>query len=153
MARNETVIDAPIDIVWSVLSDPRTYDSFVVGTKRIRRFDPRWPEPGSALHHTIGVGPAATRDETVVIEADPPNVLRLHAGTRPFAVSLVLFTLDADGPERTRLAIVEEPIEGPLHAVWNPVFDGVMWLRNVDVLRRLRSICQRRAAVAATASA
>lgn len=70
MARNRTVVDAPVEAVFAVLADPRTYDDFVVGTKRIRRFEPTWPELGSALQHTLGVGPFVLRDATSVEEVD-----------------------------------------------------------------------------------
>lgn len=143
MARNRTRIDAPLPSVFGVLADPSTYDRFVVGTKRIRRFEPTWPEAGSVFHHTLGIGPLILRDLTRVDEVDEPHLLVLRAQMRPFSVNRVTFTLQPhDGG--TELEIEEYAIEGPAGALWNPVLDGLMWLRNQETLRRLRKIAERR---------
>ncbi|MDQ4071056.1 MAG: SRPBCC family protein [Actinomycetota bacterium] len=145
MACNRTVIDAPARTVFAVLSDPRTYDEFVVGTKRIRRFEPPWPEVGSVFHHTLGVGPLILRDLTCVAEVEDGHRLVLRAQMRPFAVNKVSFGLRPDG-ERTEVEVEEYAIEGPVAAVWNPVLDGLMWLRNQEMLRRLKKVAERRRA-------
>jgi uncharacterized protein YndB with AHSA1/START domain len=145
MSHNRVFVDAPPETVFAVLSDPRTYDGFVVGTKRIRRFEPTWPDLDSAFHHTLGVGPFILRDVTRVIEVDDPRRLVLRAQMRPFSVNLVAFTLTPNG-EGTEVEVEEHAIEGPAAAVWNPVFDGTMWLRNQEMLRRLRKISEQRRA-------
>lgn len=143
MARNRTAIDAPLPAVFGVLSDPPSYDQFVVGTKKIRRFDPTWPDDGSVFHHTLGVGPLILRDLTRVEEVEEPHRLVLRAQMRPFSVNRVTFTLRAqDG--RTEMEVDEYAIEGPAGALWNPLLDGLMWLRNQETLRRLKKIAERR---------
>ena len=64
MTTVDRLISAPRDAVASVLADPRTYDGVVVGSKRIRWFDARWPEPGTRFHHSIGLGLLHIRDDT-----------------------------------------------------------------------------------------
>lgn len=144
MARNRRVVAAPVATVFAVLSDPRTYDDFVVGTKRIRRFDPRWPEVKSVFHHTLGIGPLILRDVTRVTEVVEPDRLVLRAQMRPFAVNRVAFSLrPSDGG--TEVEVEEHAIEGPAAAVWNRALDGVLWLRNKEMLRRLGKVAERRA--------
>ncbi|PLS75432.1 MAG: hypothetical protein CYG61_07415 [Actinobacteria bacterium] len=151
MARNRALVDVPIDTVFRVLSDPRTYDEFVVGTKRIRRFDPTWPEVGSTFHHTLGFGPLVLRDLTAVAEIEEGRQVVLRAQMRPFAVNRVAFSLRAvEGA--TEIAVEEYPIEGPAAKTWNRVFDGLMWLRNQEMLRRLKRVAERRLAQQARAA-
>ncbi len=145
MARNRTVVGAPVEAVFRVLSDPRTYDEYVVGTKRIRTFDPRWPERGSAFHHTLGIGPFVLRDLTRVDDVEEPHRLVLRAQMRPFSVNRVTFRLTPQG-DRTELEVEEYAIEGPAAKLWNPVFDGMMWLRNQEMVRRFKRVAQRRLA-------
>ncbi len=137
--------DAPPGTVFEVLSQPPTYDRFVVGTKRIRRFDPTWPTVDSVFHHTLGVGPFILRDLTRVVEVDDGRRLVLRAQMRPFSVNVVAFTLHPRG-EGTEVEVEEYAVEGPAATVWNRVLDGVMWLRNQEMLRRLRKIAEGREA-------
>ncbi len=129
----------------AVLSDPRAYADFVVGSKRIRRFDPTWPAVDSVFHHTIGVGPFMLRDLTQVSEGDGDRRLVLRAQMRPLAVNRVSFTLRPT-PAGTEVEVEEKAIEGPVALVWNPVLDGMMWLRNQETLRRLKKIAEQREA-------
>lgn len=151
MAQNRTTIDVPPEAVFSVLSDPRTYARFTVGTKRIRRFQPTWPELGSEFHHTLGIGPLILRDLTRVTELREGRRLVLRAQMMPLAVNVVAFTLRPAG-SGTEVEIEEYAIEGPAAAAWNRVLDGVMWLRNQELLRRLKKIAEQRWERQATAS-
>lgn len=141
MARNRTVVEASPETLFSVLSDPRAYARFVVGSKRIRHFEPAFPEPGSGFHRTLGVGPLVVRDITRVVEADPPRQLVLHAGVRPFAVNRTAFRLEPRGPV-TEVEVEEHPVTGPAVKIWNPVLDAVLWLRNAELLRRLKRMAE-----------
>ncbi len=143
MARNRTVVACPPGAVFGVLADPRLYDRFVVGTKRIRRFEPTWPEVGSVFHHTLGVGPFIVRDLTSVMEVDEERRLVLRARMGPFAVNKVAFTLRPT-EAGTEVEIEEYPLVGPAAGMWNRVLDGLMWLRNQELLRRLRRTTLRR---------
>jgi uncharacterized protein YndB with AHSA1/START domain len=148
MAVNTVTVDAPPDIVFSVLADPPSYASFVVGTKRIRRFDARFPDLGSEFHHTLGVGPVpVVWDLSRVEEVDDGRRLVLRAQMRPLAVNLVAFTLrpvDAG----TEVEVEEYAIEGPVALLWNPGFEALMSLRNTEMLRRLKKLSERRHALA-----
>lgn len=70
MATVERVIEAPPDAVAAVLADARSYDGFVVGSKRIRWFDARWPEPGTRFHHSVGFAVLHIRDHTTVVQTN-----------------------------------------------------------------------------------
>ncbi len=145
MSVNRTFVAAPPQTVFAVLSDPPSYARFTVGTKRIRRFDPRWPDVGTTFHHTLGVGPLILRDLSRVVELEAGRRLVLRAQMRPLAVNRVAFSLRARDGEGTDVEIEEHAIEGPAAAVWNPVLDGLMWLRNQELLRRLKKVAERRA--------
>jgi uncharacterized protein YndB with AHSA1/START domain len=144
MARTKRLIPAPPEHVFAVLEDPPAYEAFVVGTKAVRSFDPRYPERGSAFHHTLGWGPFFLRDQTRVLEVDPPSRLLLKAFMRPFAVNRVDFRLTPEG-EGTLVEVEEYPIEGPMSKIWCAPLDGLMWLRNSLMLIRLERLARRRA--------
>lgn len=145
MAHNTTEVAASADVVWAVLADPRQYDRFVVGTKRIRRFEPAWPDRCASLHHTVGIGPAVLRDVTTVISAHRPHVLRLHACLRAIAVSEITFTLEETGSAEARVSIEEHPVARLAGRTWSRPFDALLWVRNRELLRRLRRIAEHRA--------
>jgi uncharacterized protein YndB with AHSA1/START domain len=145
MSRNRTLVEASPETLFDVLSDPRAYARFVVGSKKVRHFEPAFPEPGSGLHPTLGVGPLVLRDKTWVVEADPPRQLVLDAGMRPFAVNRTAFRLQPWGPV-TEVEVEEYPVTGPVAKVWNPALDAVLWLRNAELLRRLKKLAERRQA-------
>ncbi len=146
MSVNRTFVAAPPETVFAVLSDPPSYARFTVGTKRIRRFEPTWPEVGTTFHHTLGVGPLILRDLSRVVELEAGRRLVLRAQMRPLAVNRVAFSLrPGHGGEGTDVEIEEYAIEGPAAAIWNPVLDGAMWLRNQELLRRLKKVAERRA--------
>ncbi|HVL81871.1 MAG TPA: SRPBCC domain-containing protein [Actinomycetota bacterium] len=139
MAVNERVVDAPVDLVWSVLTDASTYPRWVVGARRFRYADPDWPEPGSAFHHEVGVGPLRLRDETRVESIEPSRRIVLLAKARPMGMARVAIEIAGSG-HGTRVRL-EERGAGPLTAaLWNPVLDRLTWLRNVESLRRFEGV-------------
>lgn len=146
MARNRMTCKAPCERVFAVLEDPRPYAHFVVGTNTIRRFDPRWPEPGSAFHHSLGVvGLTLIRDRTVSVECDPPRRLALKAGMRPLAVNDTVFVLTPTGDGATVVEIEETPVAGPACLpLVGPVVDRLLGLRNRLLLRRLCAVVEAR---------
>ena len=139
------VVEAPPEAVFALLSDPGAYGAFVVGSKRVRRFEPMWPEPGSVFHHTLGVGPFILRDVTRVEEVEGPRRLVLRAQMRPFSVNRVAFTL-RPVEEGTEVEVEEYAIEGPAAVLWNPLFEAAMAVRNQEMLRRLKRVTERRVA-------
>jgi hypothetical protein len=148
MATVARVIGAPPDAVAAVLADPRSYDGVVVGSKRIRWFDARWPEPGTQFHHSVGIGILHIRDRTTVVQDDLPSRLVLTAGMGPLGKAEVDFNLTpTDGG--TRVEMREEPVSGPLKALWSPPLAAAMRTRNTRALRRLEKLSRARAAVRA----
>ncbi len=143
MAVNAAVLHAPPDAVFSVLCDPSAYPSFVVGTRTVRRFDPRWPAVGSVLHHTQGVGPFVVRGQTSVVQAEAGRRLVLRAKLGRIGTHQVSFTL-TPVDRGTRVEVDEHPIEGPSAALWSPVSEAMMSVRNRALLRRLGSLAVRR---------
>jgi hypothetical protein len=151
MATVERVIEAPPDAVAAVLADARRYDGFVVGSKRIRWFDVRWPEPGTRFHHSVGFAVLRIRDHTTVVQDELPDRLLLATGMGPMGRAEVDFTLTpADGS--TRVEMREEPVSGPIKAVSSPLLAAAMRARNARALRRLEKLARARAAVRAMSS-
>jgi hypothetical protein len=145
-AVTERFVDAPVDAVAAVLADPRAYDGIVVGSRRVRWFDPPWPEPGTALHHTVGLGPLTIRDHTDVVRDELPDELELAAGLRPLGVMRVVFRLQAEGAG-TRVVMEEGPRSGPIRWTWTRVTRAGMARRNDVALRRLDDLARARAEV------
>ena len=48
--------------VFAVLADGWLYPSWVVGASRVRGVDGTWPQPGSRIHHSVGVWPLLIDD-------------------------------------------------------------------------------------------
>lgn len=145
-------VDAPVDAVASILADPRAYDGIVVGSRKVRLFDPRWPEDGTAFHHTVGFGPVTIRDKTTVLRDALPDEIELAAGARPIGVLQVTFRLAAEG-DGTRVEMEEGPLSGPLKLAWNPVLVELTTRRNDVALGRLDDLARARATVRAQAGA
>lgn len=145
MAENTTTIDATPEQVFDVLLDAWTYKDWVVGADEIRAVDPEWPAVGSKFHHTVGVGPAKTDDNTKVIAVDPPRRLVLEARARPAGVAHVEFLVEANDEGGSTITIEEHPIDGPTTAIPDAITDVGLKLRNVETLRRLRNLVEERA--------
>ena len=144
MARNTTWIDAPPEQVFDVLADPFTYDDWVVGATQIRGADPAWPARGTKLHHTVGFPPLGTSDHTEVVSVKKPERLELDAVARPFGRAKVELLLEPAG-EGTKLTMVEDPAGWTSPLKLNPAVQLLIRLRNVETLRRLKAIAERRA--------
>jgi uncharacterized protein YndB with AHSA1/START domain len=144
MAKTTMVLPAPPERVFAVLEDPTTLAYFVVGSRTIRHFDPRWPDLHTAVHHTVGVAPLVLRDSTEVVEVDPPTRLVLEARARPFGTATVDFQLHSH-PEGTELVVDEYPIAGPM--AWPGlvrVIDAAIAFRNREMGRRLLRLVESR---------
>jgi hypothetical protein len=143
MAHTEKLIPVPVEAVHAVLSDPTAYGHFVVGTKEVRRFDPRWPEPGATFHHSVGAGPLVLRDKTDSTRHDPPEGLAVRPHIRPFVVLETVFALEARG-EETLLRLDEYAVGGWLRPVWPGPLDGLLGLRNRLVVERIAHLAEQR---------
>lgn len=144
----ERHLAAGTDAVALVLADPRTYDGVVVGSRRIRWFDARWPEPGARFHHTIGFGPLTIRDSTEVIEDDLPRRLRMIVHVGPMGDAEVVFRV-APRNGGADVEMTETPLSGPMVVAWSLPADLVTRWRNDRVLRRLEKLALGRERTAA----
>jgi uncharacterized protein YndB with AHSA1/START domain len=142
MSRTTIHIAAPPEQVFGVLSDPATYERWVVGCKEIRGVDGVWPEPGATFHHSVGVGPITVHDTTSVVESDAGRRLVLQARARPTGVARVEIDL-GDRNGGTEVVITEFPVEGPPAWLHNPLQDWLIDRRNRESLRRLKQLAER----------
>jgi uncharacterized protein YndB with AHSA1/START domain len=131
--------------VFEVLTDPDAYGFWVVGAKRVRGHDRRWPRRGSRFHHTVGVGPAQLSDHSKVVDIQQDKRLVLEARVRPFGSAIVDLRLK---PKRhgtaTKVTMRETAQRGPAKRVWSPLLDGLMHARNAVALRRLKRLTEAR---------
>jgi hypothetical protein len=129
--------------VFAVLRDGRSYEHWVVGTRKIRSVEPAWPEPGSALHYTIGRGPLRKDDETRSTAYEPDRRLELEARAWPAGTARIELRAEPVGGG-TLVSIDEHPLRGPAKVLRNPLVDLVVKTRNVETLRRLERLARRR---------
>ena len=129
--------------IFDVLRDGRSYEQWVVGTRTIREVEPGWPEVGSALHYTVGYGPARKDDETRSRAYEPDHRLDLEAHAWPAGSARIELRAEPieDG---TLVTITEHPLRGLARTLHNPALDLLIWLRNVETLRRLESHARHR---------
>jgi len=131
--------------VWDVLADGWLYPLWVVGASRMREVDREWPAVGACLHHSIGAWPLLVDDTTEVVDVAPGRSLVLHARARPTGVAAVRITLEPSSSD-TVVVIEEDAHSGPAKLVPRLLRDpGLTW-RNVESLRRLAYLAERRSA-------
>ena len=142
-ARNRTFIPLPPERVFEVLSDPFTYQEWVVGTSKIRDADDNYPEVGARLYHRIGLGPLGIRDHTEVLELVPNRHIVLDAHLWPLGRARISLTLEPfEGG--TRVLMEEGPAD-----LWSrigmggPLAEPLLQLRNTEALSRLRRVALR----------
>lgn len=143
MATNERTIKATAGAVWDVLADGWLYPLWVVGASRMREVDDGWPAVGTRLHHSVGTWPLLIDDTTEVVDVTPGASLTLHARAQPSGTAQVTIRLEAVGAE-TRVVIEEDAVSGPALLVPKPVRDLSLTWRNVESLRRLAYVAERR---------
>jgi hypothetical protein len=141
VARNEILVDASVEETFRGLSDARCYGIWVVGSSEIRRADPGWPAPGTALDHTVGIWPVRIADHTEVVKARPPAFLELLAHARPLPPARIALTLRPEG-DATRVVMQEDIEPMPLRILLWPVTQIAVGLRNAESLRRLKGLAE-----------
>jgi len=144
MARNHRVIDAPPSAVFEVLSDPRSYAYWVIGSREVRDMDPEWPRPGSRFGHTVNVGPLRVQDYTSVEEVEPERRLQLRAKARPFGTARIELELEPADDEGTRVTIVEQAADPLTAFLFQPLIHLAVWRRNARSLDRLAELAEGR---------
>jgi len=146
MSVNRARMSASPATVFAVLRNGFSYSDWVVGTKQIRAVDEGWPAPGSRLHHSVGLGPLRLSDDTKVLSVEPDKCLEMEARAWPAGTARVEIRLTAAGAG-TSVEIEEHPLRGPGRTLHNPLFDLLIWVRNVETLRRLKRIVETQQAV------
>lgn len=143
MATNTRTIDATPEQVWDVLADGWLYPLWVVGASRIREVEDAWPQEGTRLHHSVGVWPLLIDDYTEVTHVVPGEQLCLRARAWPVGEGAVTISLQpvAGG---TKVEIVEDAVSGPGVLVPPPARGLTVKWRNVETLRRLAYLAERR---------
>jgi len=145
MATNDRLVHATPDQVWDVLADGWLYPLWVVGASRMREVDDHWPQVGAKLHHSVGTWPLLLDDETEVVDITPGAMLELRARARPSGTAAVTIHLEPVGAE-TRVVLEEDAVSGPGVLVPKLVRDVPLSWRNVESLRRLAYVAERRGA-------
>jgi hypothetical protein len=138
-------VNAPADVVWSVLADGWTFGGWVFGTAHIRDVDSRWPAPFATLHFSFGVWPFLLTDETRVERSLRNRELVLTARAWPAGSSHVHISVEARGRTRCVIWLTEDIISGPARLI--PPFLRHLLLapKNRESLNRLALIAEGRA--------
>lgn len=143
MATTEIDINAPATAVYDSLIDAWTYEVWVKGAKNIRAVDASWPAPGSRFHHSVGIGPLMTRDETRLVSAEPNRLVELNMQLWPVGEGIVRLEL-AETASGTHLTMHEEFIKGPAAWADNSLQQVALKLRNDWSLDKLKDIVEQR---------
>lgn len=143
MIEVETTMKTTPDAVWNVLADGWVYPLWVVGASRVREVDDTWPDPGSKIHHSVGLWPAVINDETMVLECRPGSRIELKAKAWPGGEARVTLLLEPQGAE-TRVRMMEDVVGGPAKLVPKPLRAPALLWRNRESLRRLAWLAERR---------
>src|SRR3954452_23699128 len=142
MATNSRTFAVPRDAASGVLVDGYTYASWVVGTSAIRDVDAQWPAAGSQLHYRVGRGPLRHDGHTEVLSVDEGKRLELEAHAWPLGTARIELTVEDVPDGGCRVVMVEHPAQGSAAALHNPIGDGLLKLRNLEALRRLKKLAQ-----------
>ena len=134
------------DAVYAVLADGWLYPSWVVGAARIRDVDEAWPEPGSEIHHSVGVWPLMLDDRTQVLESEAPQRLVLQARAWPAGEARVAISIEPT-PAGCTITIEEVATHGPASLLPQQVLDPLIDARNREALRRLALLAEGRSSV------
>ena len=144
MSRTTRVMDCTPQDVFDVLEDGWSYATWVVGAARIREVDEGWPKPGSRIHHSVGMWPLLLSDNTEVEHVDSPRELRLKVRAWPTGAGVVTMTCIPRG-DKTEVVMEEQMVSGPASVLPKPMQDVLLHPRNVEALRRLAYLAERRA--------
>lgn len=131
---------------FEVLEDPRALRRLVVGTRKVRRFDPRWPDPGSTVLYRAGVFPLFIRDRTQILECEPGRRLVLDARASRVGRFRVEFRFEADrqdGTAGTKMTVDEDAVDGvAARPSLRGFVDPVTVFRNRVLCRRFRRMVE-----------
>jgi carbon monoxide dehydrogenase subunit G len=106
--------------VWSLLRDGSRYADWVHGTKEIRAVDVGWPEVGTGIHYTAGIGPLTYQGETTVRTSEPERRLELEVHAWPGGTVRVNIEIESSG-NGSIVTLDEHPLRGPVRLLHNPL--------------------------------
>ena len=144
MSTTSRVIRAEPAAVFEILADGWLYPIWVVGASRIRSVDDHWPQPGSRLHHSVGLWPLLLDDDTQVEQVEPDRLIVLKARAWPTGEARVRIVLEPVGVH-TRVTIEEDAVNGPATLLPGPVRHPMLHARNIETLARLAHLVEGRA--------
>lgn len=127
--------------VFAVLSDPRSFARWVVGSREVRAADPDWPAAGTAFDHKVGIWPITLSDHSEVLEVTPPSLLKLLVKARPFSTAYVTLRLRPVA-RGTRLEMDEVAANALSMLLLNRLTDPLIRIRNRESLRRLKALAE-----------
>lgn len=136
MSRNVRRMHCTPDAVFRVLADGWIYPGWVVGASRMRNVDDAWPEPGSKLHHSVGVWPGLIDDTTSSVLWNPPHRMVMTARGWPIGEARVTIDVKPFG-DGCLVRMQEEAVRGPAAAIPPLLLDPVLRWRNAETLHRL----------------
>lgn len=142
MAITSLEIETSPERIFATLLDARAYERWLVGCKRVRAVDQRWPEPGSRFHHEVGLGPLSLKDSTTVTEVDhAARSLTLEARARPAGIAAVRISVETGGAG-AKVTMEERVASGPAKLIPKPITDVLVHARNKESLRRLKDLLE-----------
>lgn len=144
MTTNTRVVKATPQQVWQIIADGWLYPSWVVGASRMREVEDSWPVTGSRLHHSVGVWPLLVDDDTEVVDAMPESSIRLRARAWPVGEAEVMIELSPLPDGSTEVVMHEDAVAGPGRLIPPPIRGLSLKWRNVETLRRLAYLAERR---------
>jgi hypothetical protein len=142
MAVLNLLIDRVPEAVWEVIRDGYSYARWVAGTQEIREVDDRWPEVGSRIHFTAGIGPLRFDDLTYVRRLDDDGIeLQAYAGS--WGSARVSIEVRQWGEGQTLVIIDEHPLTG-MPARWhNGLVEIMLRLRNRRMAAALKDVVEK----------
>ena len=143
MATTTRLMSATPDEVFGVLSDPRSYAYWVLGSKAVRDAESNWPAKGSRFHHTVGFGPLRVRDHTSVEAVRSDRYLQLRTKARPMGTARVKLDL-VPTSGGTEVTMNERAADSATAFVFNPFTHLLVHRRNVRSLERLAELAEGR---------
>jgi uncharacterized protein YndB with AHSA1/START domain len=143
MSTTTRLVEATPTQVWDVLADGWLYPLWVVGASRMREVDEEWPAQGTRIHHSVGSWPVLIDDHTEVLDVQPGTMLSLRARAWPTGEATVTIHLRPAGAG-TEVVLEEDATSGPAVLVPKRLRDVSLRWRNVEALRRLAFVAERR---------
>ncbi|PPG22946.1 SRPBCC family protein [Rathayibacter toxicus] len=141
MSHTTRIVACSPESVFAVFASGWLVPAWVVGASRMRAVDPDYPHVGSQLHHSFGVWPFVINDRTTVVEWVPSRRFSIQAAGWPMGEARVRFTVEPH-PRGCRLRMKETPVKGPGVLIPAPLLHPVLWIRNVETLRRLAHLAE-----------